>query len=73
MNARLRARLCRQPAPAIVPFLLDAIDRADPTRSREQKPSVRMREARQARRVVHVSLFTMLAVCGLLAVLASNT
>ena len=73
MNARLRARLCRQPAPAIVPFLLDAFDRCDPTRSREQKPSVRMREARQARRVVHVSLFTMLAVCGLLAVLASNT
>lgn len=73
MNARLRARLCRQPAPAIVPFLWDAFDRCDPTRSREQKPSVRMREARQARRVVHVSLFTMLAVCGLLAALASNT
>ncbi|HEY1135854.1 MAG TPA: hypothetical protein VGE64_00025 [Xanthomonadaceae bacterium] len=73
MNARLRARLCRQPAPAIVPFLWDAFDRCDPTRSREQKPSVRMREARQARRVVHICLFTMLAVCGLLALLASNT
>ncbi len=73
MNARLRARLCRQPAPAIVPFLLDAIDRADPTRSREQKPSVRMREARHVRRLLRATLISMLAVCGLLALLASNT
>lgn len=72
MNARLRARLCRQPAPAIVPFLLDAIDRADPTRSREQKPSVRMREARHMRRLVRAYLFALLTVAFLLAALLSN-
>lgn len=72
MNARLRARLYRQPAPAIVPFLWDAIDRCDPTRSREQKPSVRMREARHMRRLVRASMFAVLAVSGLLAALISN-
>lgn len=73
MSPRLRARLYRQPAPAIVPFLWDAFDRCDPTRSREQKPSVRMREARHMRRLVRASLFCLLAVVGLLALLSSNT
>lgn len=50
MNARLRARLYRQPAPAIVPFLWDAIDRCDPTRSHEAKPSQRARNAHQIKR-----------------------
>lgn len=72
MNARLRARLCRQPAPAIVPFLLDAIDRADPTRSHERKPSERMREDRHMRRLVRAALFSLLAVIGLAAALLSN-
>lgn len=72
MNARLRARLIRQPAPAIVPFLLDAIDRADPTRSREQKPSVRMREARHMRRLVRSVLFSVLAISALALALLSN-
>lgn len=69
MNARLRARLYRQPAPAIVPFLWDAIDRCDPTRSREQKPSARAREARHLRRVVRAVAFAVFAVAGLLAAL----
>lgn len=69
MNARLRARLCRQPAPAIIPFLWDAFDRCDPTRSREQKPSVRAREARHLRRIVRAVAFAVFATAGLLAVL----
>lgn len=72
MNARLRARLYRQPAPAIVPFLWDAFDRCDPTRSREQKPSVRAREERHVRRVMRAFLFSVLAVVGLLAALIST-
>lgn len=67
MNARLRARLYRQPAPAIVPFLWDAFDRCDPTRSREQKPSVRAREERHVRRLMRALAFSLLAVAGLLA------
>lgn len=62
MNARLRARLYRQPAPAIVPFLWDAFDRCDPTRSREQKPSARAREARHLRRVVRAVAFAVFAI-----------
>lgn len=71
MTPRLRARLYRQPAPAIVPFLWDAFDRCDPTRSREQKPSVRMREARHMRRAIRASMFCLLALTCLLASLIS--
>jgi hypothetical protein len=39
----------RQP-PAIVPFLLDAFDRCDPTRSHEAKPSERLRASYSAKR-----------------------
>lgn len=72
MNSRLFMAAKRKTPPAIVPFLLDAIDRCDPTRSREQKPSVRMREARHLRRLVRASLFSVLAVFGLLAALIST-
>ena len=67
MNAALfRNVLRRKPAPAIVPYLIDAFDRCDPTRSREQKPSDRLREQRHMRRLVRGLL--RLAVC--VAVLA---
>lgn len=71
MSSRLFMAAKRKAPPAIVPFLLDAIDRCDPTRSREQKPSVRMREARHMRRLVRASLFCLLAAVGLLAALTS--
>jgi len=71
-NRRLEfAILRRQPAPAIVPFLIDSIDRCDPTRSRESKPSQRMREARHARRVLRSFLSALLAFAGLLVWLSS--
>lgn len=54
-----------------MPYLIDAFDRCDPTRSREQKPSVRMREARHVRRLLRATLFAVLALAGLLAVLFS--
>lgn len=56
--------------PAIVPFLWDAIDRCDPTRSHEQKPSARMRESRQFRRIVRQLAATVIAMAGLLAIIA---
>lgn len=71
MIARLRARLCRPPAPAIVPFLWEAFDRCDPTRSREKKPSVRMREAWHVRRLLRAVMFACLEFVALLAVLFS--
>lgn len=37
-------------APAIYPFLLDALDRADPTRSHEALPSERIADAFRFRR-----------------------
>lgn len=37
-------------APAIYPFLLDAFDRADPTRSHELPPSERIADAFRFRR-----------------------
>ena len=71
MNARLFFAARRQAPPAIVPYLIDAFDRCDPTRSREQKPSVRMREARHVRRLLRAVMFACLAIAGLLAVLFS--
>ena len=69
MNAALfRNVLRRQPAPAIVPHLIDAFDRCDPTRSREAKPSVRMRNAWHARRF-WLALFRALLAAAVLAVL----
>lgn len=69
MSSRLFMAAKRKAPPAIVPFLLDAIDRCDPTRSREQKPSARAREARHLRRVVRAVAFAVFAVVGLLAAL----
>ena len=65
MNPRLQSRLLRQPAPAIVPYLIDAIDRADPTRSHEAKPSARMREARHHRRLVRACFVAAAVVAGM--------
>lgn len=45
-------------APAIYPFLLDALDRADPTRSHEALPSERIADAFRFRRQ-----FRVFAVC----------
>jgi hypothetical protein len=71
-NRRLEfAILRRQPAPAIVPFLSDSFDRCDPTRSRESKPSVRMREARHTRRIWRPFFRFVLAVIALAALLSS--
>ena len=52
MHARLFANVLRRraPAPAIVPYLFDAIDRCDPTNSRECKPSERERQRYATRR-----------------------
>lgn len=55
MNRRLISALLRrqpEPAPAIVPFLLDAIDHCDPTRSHEAKPSARLRARHQSRQLL---------------------
>lgn len=72
-NRRLQfALMRRQPMPAIVPFLIDSIDRCDPTRSRESKPSERMREARYTRRVLRSFLSALLAFAGLLVWLSSR-
>ena len=40
--------------PAIYPFLLDALDRADPTRSHELPPSERIAEAFRFRRQMRI-------------------
>lgn len=73
MKPRLYMALRRAPAPTIVPFLIEAFDRCDPTRSNESKPSHRMREARHARRLLRAFLFSLLALCGLVAALSSIT
>ena len=69
--ALFRALLRRQPSPAIVPFLIEAFDRCDPTRSHEAKPSDRLREARHTRRLLR-ALFRVVLVCIALAVLLSH-
>ena len=72
MNARLRANILRrrQPAPAIVPFLFDAIDRCDPTRSREAKPSERERQRHATRRVLRSLAVSAALIAAGLVVLA---
>lgn len=70
-NRRLAfALLARQPAPTIVPFLIEAIDRCDPTRSRELKPSVRMRHRADSVRVVKALVWCGFAAVSLLAIVA---
>lgn len=71
MNARLRARLYRQPAPAIVPFLWDAFDRCDPTRSHEAKPSQRARNAHQIKRSMRYLALALAGVSGLILIVTS--
>lgn len=67
MNVRL-VRAASRNCPAIVPFLWDAFDRCDPTRSHESKPSVRAREDRHTRRIIRsVLAWVVLAVVALLA------
>lgn len=73
MNAALfRDILRRKPAPAIVPFLIDSFDRCDPTRSRELKPSQRMREARHTRRLLRAFLFAVMGLIGIVMTVSST-
>ena len=74
MNAALfRNLLRREPMPrTTVRALVDSFDRCDPTRSRESKPSERMREARYTRRVLRSFLSALLAFAGLLVWLSSR-
>lgn len=67
MNVRL-VRAASSNCPAIVPFLWDAFDRCDPTRSHESKPSVRAREDRQTRRVIRAVCFAVAGAAVLVAV-----
>lgn len=73
MNAALfRNLLRREPMPrTTVRALVDSFDRCDPTRSRESKPSERMREARYTRRVLR-ALFRVVLACIALAALLSH-
>lgn len=72
MNARTVRLLLRRPVrPAIVPFLLESIDHMDPTRSHESKPSVRIREARHARRLWRSLFFTAMACIALAALFSA--
>lgn len=52
MSPRLLLNSRRKAAPAIVPYLFEAFDRCDPTRSREAKPSERERQRHELRRKV---------------------
>lgn len=72
MNAILFRNIIRsKPAPAIVPYIIDAFDRCDPTRSHEQKPSARLQTARRERRLVLSVTACLFALCVLAAVLTS--
>lgn len=72
VNPRLWMALRRPPMPrAAVLGVVDAFDRCDPTRSRESKPSVRLREAVQARRLLRAVVFTVVGLCVLTALLTS--
>ena len=72
MNAALfRNLLRREPMPrTTVRALVDSFDRCDPTRSHEAKPSVRMREARHARRMLRALFRVLLAFIWLVALLS---
>lgn len=64
MNRRLISALLRRPpapAPAIVPFLIEAIDRCDPTRSHEAKPSERMRAHHRRARLMRTAAAPIIA------------
>ena len=59
--------------PAIYPFLLDALDRADPTRSHELPPSERIAEAfrfRRQFRIFATCISAMVALFVIVTVLA---
>lgn len=56
----------RQP-PAIVPFLLDAFDRCDPTRSHEAKPSERLRDRHMARRAMLACIIALAVIVAAFA------
>lgn len=53
--------------PEIVKGLWDTFDRCDPTRSHEMKPSDRMREVRQLRRIVGTAAFAILSISAMVA------
>lgn len=67
MNAALTRMLLRKPAPSIVPYLIEAIDRMDPTRSHESKPSVRMRNRATHRRLLIACWSSVLGLAALAA------
>ena len=69
-NVRLWMALRRPPMPEIVPFLWESIDHMDPTRSRESKPSARMREARYMRRMWRATFRFALACIAVAALLS---
>ena len=54
-------------APAIYPFLLDALDRADPTRSHELPPSERIAEAFRFRRQMRIFVVCIAAILAVFA------
>ena len=53
--------------PAIYPFLLDALDRADPTRSHELPPSERIAEAFLFRRQMRIFVACIAAILAVFA------
>jgi hypothetical protein len=73
MTPRFPARLMRRPAevihPVTVPSILQLIDAADPTRSRECKPSERLRQQYRERRFLRSFAKGMVLVIACLAVL----
>ena len=75
MNARLLANVLRprpepKPARSFVSSMLDHFDRMEPTRSRELKPSQRLRHRRDLRRILRTLLTSVALVAACLAALA---
>ena len=74
MNARLLANVLRprpepKPAQSFVPSMLDHFDRMEPTRSRELKPSQRLRIQRDTRRILRRTFACLALAVACLAVL----
>lgn len=56
--------------PTIVPFLVEAFDRCDPTRSHEAKPSERLRTQHQFRNAMRALALCTVIAAALLAITA---